>query len=54
MKNYNLLKFKENLLNFLLDTINILYYVVTYYKFIGGGFWCRKRLPGRFTLKMNS
>jgi hypothetical protein len=28
MKNYNLLKLKEKINNFFIDTINILYYIV--------------------------
>jgi hypothetical protein len=39
VKNHNPLKLNENLQNFYLDTINILYYVITYFKFVRGGFF---------------
>ena len=39
MKNYNLLRLNWKLNYFSIDTINILYYVIIYFKFIGGGFF---------------
>ena len=39
MKNYNLLKLKEKYNIFFLDNINILYYVITYFKLVRGGFF---------------
>jgi hypothetical protein len=53
MKNYNLLKLKEKIKIFFLDTINILYYIILYCisNWLEGGFLTQKKVARTIYIK---